>query len=468
MDKIKILDQNSDRIFKASAKIRAFLDAIIEPKSLVETDIFLAGKNFADGTDALGEGVVTGYAVIGDTPVYLFAQNAEVLSGSIGIAGAEKIVKNIYAAKKAGVPFVSIIDSAGARIGEGIGVCEGFAKIIKAANDISGSVPHIAVVKGNCTGLMSAYAGTADFVFADEKAKISANSPSVVAAVSKGVSADALTVKNTAPKSGAAAYVYKSFDDLKEKLTLLLGLLPSNSSYIAADGYSDDLNRESGELNSDASFGALVKAAADDGEYFEVYPEFAKEVKCALGRIAGISVAFTGFDPNENKYITLNGLKKLSKFIYTVSGLNIPYIGFVDSKGIEPSLDGEYNGIFEAASELTTNIALSENVKIAVITGNAIGYAYGALASKAIGFNYTFATVNAVVSPINPETAVVLIGGDELKKAQDPIAKREELIKKYADESANPYIAAKDGYIDNIIEPSLIRQYISSVLTMLV
>jgi acetyl-CoA carboxylase carboxyltransferase component len=466
MDKIKILDQNSDRILKASVKIRAFLDDITEPKSLVETDVFLAGNSFVDGTDALGEGVVTGYAVIGGAPVYFFAQNAEVLSGSLSVAGADKIVKNIYAAEKAGVPFVSIIDSAGARIGEGIGVCEGFAKLIKAANDVSGSIPHIAVVKGNCVGLMSAYAGAADFVLADANAAISANSPSVAVAVSKA-SADALSAKNTASKSGAAAYVYTSTDDLKEKLSSLLNILPSNGSYTAAGDYTDDLNRESEKLNSDASFGALLEAVADDGEYFEVYPDYAKEVRCALGKIAGISVAFTGFDPDENKYITLNGLKKLSKFIYAVSGLNVPHISFVDSKGIEASVEGEYNGIAAAASALAADIAASENVKIAVVTGNAIGFAYAALASKAIGFDYTFATVNGIISPINPETAAVLIGDGELRKSKDPIVKREELIKKYADEAANPYIAAKNGYIDNIIEPSLIRQYVASVLLML-
>jgi acetyl-CoA carboxylase carboxyltransferase component len=467
MDKIKILDQNSDRIFKASAKIRAFLDGIIEPKSLVETDVFLAGKSFIDGTDALGEGVVTGYAVIGGAPVYFFAQNAEVLSGSLSVAGADKIVKNIYAAERAGAPFISIIDSAGARIGEGIGVCEGFAKLIKAANDISGSVPHIAVAKGNCVGLTSVYAATADFIIADENAKISASSPSVIAAVSKS-SADALSVQNSASKTGAAARVYTSVDELKETLSKLLGLLPQNGSYIAEDDYSDDLNRESENLNFDASFGALLSAVADDGDYLELYPEYAKEVRCALGKIAGISVAFTAFDKNENEYVTLNGLKKLSKFIEKISGLNIPHISFVDSKGLEASLEGEYDGISAAASSLTAAIAKSENVKIAVITGGAIGFAYSALASKAIGFDYTFATANAVISPINPETAVVLVGDAELRNAKDPIAKREELTKKYADEAANPYAAAKDGYIDNIIEPSLIRQYVASVLLTLV
>ncbi|MDR2046767.1 MAG: hypothetical protein LBP79_02515 [Clostridiales bacterium] len=467
MDKIKILDQNTDRILRASAKIRAFLDALTDPKSLVETDVFLAGKSFTDGADALGEGVVTGSAIINGVPVYLFAQNSEVLSGSLGAAQADKIVKNIYAAEKAGVPFISVIDSAGARIGEGISASEGFSKIIKAAGEISGRVPHIAVVKGNCVGLMSVYLSMADFVFADENAKISVTPPTVLAAVSK-TNADALKVKNAVPKTGGIAYIYKSETELREKLGELLALLPSDDSYIAKDDYADDLNRESPELNSSPLSDpyALLAAAADDGVYLELYGGCVPEVKTALGRIAGITVAFIAFEGG--KFLSLAGIKKLSNFIFTISDFNIPLVSFVDCKGVEPSLSDELNGLRDGAASLMAAVGLSSNKKIAVITGGAIGYVYGALASKAAGIDYTFATVNAVISPINPETAAVLIGGEDLKKAADPIAKRGELIKKYAEEAANPFVAAKDGYVDNIIEPSLIRPYVAGVLTMLV
>ncbi|MDR3293718.1 MAG: hypothetical protein LBT20_06445 [Clostridiales bacterium] len=467
MEKIKILDQNSDLLTKASSKIRGFIDEIVDPKSLVETDVFLAGKNFLDGTEALGEGVVTGYATIDGNPVYLFAQNAEVLSGSLSRAGADKISKNIEAAARAGVPFISIIDSAGARIGEGIGVCEGYSKLFsKAANELLGSVPHIAVVKGNCVGLMSVYTALADFVFADEKAKISVNAPLVVAAASK-TAVDALTVKNTAGKSGSAAIVYKTGAELKEKLTELLDLLPPDADYIAAGDYTDDLNRTSENLNTSADYASLFAAVADDGKTLELYADYAKEVKCALGKIAGITTAFVAFDPTVNKFITVNGLKKISRFVYSISDFNIPLINFVDSKGIEPSLESELNGLSGEAANLITNIALADNRKIAVITGNAIGYAYSAFASKALGYDYVLATVDSVISPINPETATVLLYDEELKKAVDPVAKREELNKKYAEDSANPYIAAKDGYVDNIIEPQLIRPYLASILTML-
>ncbi|MDR1905981.1 MAG: hypothetical protein LBQ27_03565 [Clostridiales bacterium] len=467
MDKIKTLDLNSDIIKKASAKIRSFLDEIIDENSLVETDVFLAGRNFLDGTEALGEGVITGYAAINDNPVYLFAQNSEVLSGGLSKAQADKITKNIYSAEKAGVPFISIIDSAGARIGEGISVGEGYSKIIKAANDISGCVPHIAIVKGNAVGMMSVYLKLADFVFAAEDAKLSVNSPVVVAAASKA-KPEAMSAKAISENTNNISCLYKTNAELKEKLAELLELLPSNDGYIAAGDYSDDINREAPELNENASAESLFTSVADGGKYFEVYKDFAKEVKCALAKVAGITTAFIAFDKNANKFITLNGIKKASRFIYTVSSFNIPQINFVDNKGIEPSLSDEYNGLAESASELMTNVALSENVKISVITGNAIGYAYSAFASKNIGYDYTFATVDAVISPVNPEVATVLLYDEELKKSAEPVKKREELNKKYAEESANPYIAAKGGYVDNIIEPSLIRPYVISVLLMLV
>ncbi|MDR3262901.1 MAG: hypothetical protein LBT30_01155 [Clostridiales bacterium] len=465
MDKIKILESNSDRVTEASKKIRSFLSGLLDEKSLIETDIFLAGTNFLDGTDALGEGVITGYASIDGIPVYLFAQNSELLSGSLGKAHADKIAKNIYAADKAGIPFISIIDSAGARIGEGISVSEGYAKIIKAANDISGSVPHIAVVKGNCVGMMSVFADTADFVFADEKAKLSVASPLVAAASSK-TSADALSAKKIAEKTNGISFLYKTAQELKDNLSGLLALLPS-AGYIASDDYTDDINRETPTLNEAADAESLFKAVIDDAKYTEVYADYAREVKCVLGKIAGITAAFIAFDPKVNKFVTADGLKKASKFIYTVSAFDIPLVNFVDCKGIEPSVESEYGGVAGAASALLSNIAISENIKISVITGNAIGYAYSAFAAKELGYNYVFATVDSVISPVNPETATVLFYDEELKKAADPIKKREELNKKYAEESANPYIAAKNGYVDNIIEPALIRPYLASVLLML-
>jgi propionyl-CoA carboxylase beta chain len=466
MDKIEILDQNTDKIIGASSKIRAFLDLLLDEKSLVETDIFLSGKNFLDGSDALGEGAVTGYAFIGGNPVYLFA-HSEVLSGSASRAQADKIVKNIYAAEKAGVPFISIIDSAGARIGEGIGVSEGYSKIIKAALDISGSVPHIAVVKGNCIGMTSVYAACADFVLADETAKISVSSPTVLAAKSK-IGADVFSAKTVAAKTVSVTALYKTGEELKQKLTELLKLLPSDDSYVSADGYTDGLNRETDSLNQKVTPYGLFEAVLDDGAFVELYADFAKEVKCALGRIAGVTVAAAAFDPELNKFITLDAVKKLSKFLYSTSAFNIPFISFVDSKGIEPSAESEYSGLAAAAAELLTNIASSDNRKISVIVGNAIGFAYSALASKGIGFDYVFSTVDGVISPINPEVATVLLYDEELKNSKDPIAKRAELDKKYGEEAANPYIAAKDGYVDNIIEPALIRAHVASALTMLV
>ncbi|MDR1939984.1 MAG: hypothetical protein LBQ40_04235 [Clostridiales bacterium] len=466
MDKIQILDQNVDKIVGASSKIRDLLNALIDEKSLVETDVFLSGKSFLDGSDALGEGVVTGYAFIGGNPVYLFA-HSEVLSGSLGKAQADKIAKNLYAAEKAGVPFVSIIDSAGARIGEGISVCEGYSKIIKAANDISGGVPHIAVVKGACSGLMSVYASTADFIIADEKARLSVNSPVVVAAKSKAQT-DALSAKTLSSKTDDVALTYKTTAELKAKLSELIELLPSDDSYVAAEGYTDDLNRETASLNDGASAAEILKAVFDDGRYTELYEGVAGEVRCVIGRIAGVTTAAAASDSSVNKFITLAGIKKFSRFLYAVSAFNIPLVNFVDSKGIEPSLDGEYSGLSAAAAELMTNVALSENRKISVITGNAIGFAYSAFASKSIGYDYVFAAVGSVISPITQEVAAVLFGDDELKKSSDPIAKRAELIKKYSEDSANPYIAAKDGYVDNIIEPALLRAHIASALTMLV
>lgn len=460
MDKIKLLSQNSDQIYKASSKVRAFLAELLDEKSLVETDFFLAGKNFLDGTDALGEGVVTGYASIGGKPVYLFAQNSEVLSGSLSLAQAEKIVKNMRAARKAGIPFISIIDSAGARIGEGISVAEGYAKLIREASFIKDSVPHIAVIKGNCVGLMSAFAGVADFIVADEKAKLSVNSPTVAAAASKG-SVEVLSAKSIAEKGPGVAFTFKDTAGLKQILSELFGILSEEKI-----DYTDDLNRRADNLNVLSDAEAALRATVDDGKLSELYPDFAKEVKTAFGRIAGTAAAFIAFDESANGFVTLNGLKKLSKFVGLASLFGLPLVNFVDCKGIEPSIDGELSGLTGEAAGLLHALASYNGAMFSVITGSAIGFAYTAFASKALGYDYVLATVNSVVSPVNPEVATVIMYDEELKKSQDPVAKRAELNKKYAEESANPYIAAKDGFIDNIIEPSMIRPYLTSAIVI--
>ena len=175
------------KIEKATADIKGFINSFIDEASFVETDAFLTNDAF-DGTDANGEGVVTGYATIDGKPLYIAAQNIKVLSGSIGKAHAQKIVNCMNMALRTRVPFLSIIDSNGARLGEGISVLEGYAALNAMAARISGEIPNIAIVKGNAIGQIAEFVKTADFIIMSDKAVLSNNAPMCLASKASNMS----------------------------------------------------------------------------------------------------------------------------------------------------------------------------------------------------------------------------------------------------------------------------------------
>lgn len=461
MNSIERLSANLNKIENASKDIRNFIDKIVDSKSLVETDIFASGISYLDGSEALGEGVVTGYATIGDRPVYLFAQNYEVLKGSLSVQQANKIQKAMDMAIKTGVPFISIINSAGARIGEGVSVLEGYAKIIKSAAMLSGSVPHIAVIKGACVGLMSSYAALADFVFIDGKdGFVSLNAPMAVAAndMSSAKPVELFGAK-AIEGSGLVTFTYDKAENLKAKISALFETIMGNES-------DDDANRLAPKLNTDKSLTNVLAALCDGGKYIELSAGFSSSVFTALANVNGNCVGLIA-TKGDDGLICENGLKKASSFVSTLDRLGLPLITLVNSTGVRSDLEIEQNGIAVTAAELLTNITLSGIYKIAVITGSAIGYAYTALASKSIGFDYVVSFADAVIAPLSADTAVNFMYKDEIAKAKDAKAAREKLTASYTEREGNPFISAKDGYVDNIIEPASLRPYICSILNML-
>ena len=175
---------------KATSDIKAFLENIVDEESFVETDVFLTGKSFDSADEALGEGVVTGYATMGGNPVHIFAQNANVLKGSLSDAHANKIYKCMQRAIKSGTPLISVIDSCGARVGEGASVMEGYAKLIAGSFQLSDEVPHICIIKGVAVGMMATFAASADFVFMSKDAIMSVNSPMYLVSDAKSFPVD--------------------------------------------------------------------------------------------------------------------------------------------------------------------------------------------------------------------------------------------------------------------------------------
>ena len=460
------LTVSAKAIEKACSKVKDFLDGIVDKGSFVETDVFVTGKGFDDAASALGEGVVTGYATVNGSPFHIFAQNAEVLKGSLGKAHADKIVRCMQRAVKTGTPLISVIDCAGARVGEGVSVLEGFAKVLSEAAIVSGQVPHFCIVKGNAVGMMASFAAMADFVFMSESAVMSVNSPMYLASKEKDYPKFVDMVGYKARKKGSdlAQFVYKNEADLKKQLVKLTGILLAAEE----EESSDDPNRVSTALNKECSAVAKVKAIVDNGDYVEYCGEYAPEVVCALAKINGISVGITATDSKVGDgYMSLAGVEKLTSFIEKLDGFDIPLVTLVDTLGVNPTLDEEIAGAAKVTANLIATVANSFVDKIGVACGKAIGFGYSVLMSKGIGFDYTLATQNAEISPINNDTAVNALMSEQLGKAKDVEATRAKLAEEYAKIQANPMLGAQEGWLDNVVEAKNLRPYIASALMML-
>lgn len=486
----KTLSASVKALDKATSEVKAFLESIVDDESFVETDVFLSGRSFDSAEEALGEGVVTGYATMGGNPVHIFAQNSQVLKGSLSDAHANKICKCMQRAVKAGTPLISVIDCSGARVGEGASVMEGYAKLIAGGFDLADEVPHICIVKGVAVGMMATFVAGADFVFMSKDAIMSVNSPMYLVSDAKSFPVDyqkQLGYKAYEGVSDMAQFVYNDAKDLAKQLQNLTSTLLSDEGEPA-----DDPNRVSPKLEGKISAKDRTALVMDKNSVIEYCPTYAKEVVCSLAKLNGLSV---GVIATEGEYISKKGLEKATSFVEKLEAYNIPLVTFVDSLGVNPTYQEELDGFAKKTNALMKAIALSAIPKIGVAVGNAVGYAYSALMSKSIGFDYTLATSNAVVAPVGMEVSKV-IAADQIKELKKTVKeasaktdadalslekaisyfekvmanieiKGKTAEQAYAEMQSDPMIAAKDGYIDNVIEATNLRPYLASALLML-
>ncbi|MFA5450318.1 MAG: carboxyl transferase domain-containing protein [Clostridia bacterium] len=457
---LDLLEKNSQKLYASSGKIREFLNNLLDEQSFVETDVFLSGDSALYGEVPFGEGVVTGYGAIDGHPVCIAIQNPEVLGGSLGYAHAKKILKIAKRALGDNLPLISIIDSAGVRIGEGLTALDAFAELIGTINKLRKTSTHIAVINGTATGLMSVYAGLSDCIFISENGSLSLSPPASVSAKAghdkKAV--DVLGVTMHSNTSGLASFSYKDSNELRTSLSYLLPFI--NEQIIVS---SDDPNRTAAALNTDASKNELLLALADNGKYLEVNAGYAEGISTVLATVNSVTVGIVVVD---GKVLDKKAIKKIKNFIKFLNKYNITLINLVDSEGATSSLQDEECGIVKLAAKLCAVVSSSDIAKISVIIGSAIGFAYTTLCSKAMGYEYVLAFPNAKLSPLTADAAISFLNKEQLVGIDNALEKREELKRKYEQEETNPFVSAKDGGVDNIIEPALLRPYIASALTL--
>lgn len=432
---------------------------LMDAASFVELDVLNA--------DA---GVVTGYGLVDGSPVYVYAQDFTVKGGSVGMDHARKVLKVMDLAEKTGTPLVGILDTAGARLDEGIDALNAYAQMAGRVSALSGVVPQVTLVLGPCGGIASAIAGMSDFVVMSKTGSLFVNGPQVVsAAANKRLDMEAVGGPQASLHSGAAQIACETEEEAIQAARKLISLLPANNMDDALTVTDDDLNRELPELNGiDAleDVRDLISRVADAGETIELGADFAASMVTVLARLGGQTVGFIANQASKDEgRLTVYGCKKAARFVSFCDSFSIPVISIVDSMGMKISTapQGELS---RAGAQLLFAMTEATTPRIALVTGAAVGTAYAALASRASS-DVVYAWPGSVISAVTPKIAVQLNWADELKGAEDPYAKREELEKKYMDDVADGVNAARKGYVDDVIEPAQTRQMLAAALEML-
>ncbi len=428
----------------------------------------------------LGDGVVTGYGDVDGRKVFVFAHDFTVFGGSLGEVFAEKICKVMDMAMEVGAPVIGLNDSAGARIQEGVKSLAGFTEIFHRNQMASGVIPQISGILGPCAGGAVYSPSITDFIFmVKDTSYMYITGPGVTKTVTgEDVTHDELGGAMThASKTGVAQFACEDDEDALDKIQTLLSYLPSNNVEDPPRVEPwDDPSREDDALEEIVpdspqkpyDMTNVVDSVVDEGSFFEVQDEFAKNIVVGFGRLDGHSVGIVGNQPRANAgTLTVDASMKGSRFVRFCDSFNIPIVTFVDVPGYMPGTDQEHRGIIRHGAKLLYAYSEATVPLLTVITRKAYGGAYCVMASKNLGADVNYAWPTAEIAVMGPQGAVNLLYRNELSEADDPDALRDELIEEYREEFANPYTATDKGFLDDVIEPTETRSRLIDDLHML-
>lgn len=462
---------------------RERLDLLFDKGSFVEIDVFVSHRchNFGmEDKEAPGDGVVTGYGNVDGRLVFAYAQDFTVLGGSLGEYHAEKIVKVQNMALKMGAPIVGLNDSGGARIQEGVNALSGFGKIFYNNTISSGVIPQISVIMGPCAGGAVYSPAITDFVFmVDQTSQMFITGPQVIKTVTgEDISAEKLGGAMTHNSiSGVAHFIGKNDTETLAQVRDLLSYMPSNNlETVPVIATGDSINRQIPEFdeiipeNPNKAYNVyeVIKRLADNEVYFDVMPHYAKNMVTCFIRMDGQTV---GVIANQPKFaagcLDINASDKAARFIRRCDAFNIPLLTVEDVPGFLPGTDQEHGGIIRHGAKMLYAYCEATVPKVTLILRKAYGGAYIGMCNKELGADLVLAWPSAQIAVMGAAGAANIVFRNDIKAADDPIAKRQEKIAEYEEKFNNPYRAAEMGYVDDIIEPSTSRQRIISAFDML-
>ena len=452
MAQLDLLKSRKAELYEKTADVRKSISAIVDEGSFVEFNAFSFAKSEFYDTTVDGLGVVTGYATVDGYPVYVVAQNKNVLNGSLSKANIDKITECLVKAFDKELPVIYFLESQGVQVGEGVAVLEGISTLLKASNAIKSVAPQFAIATGDVFGSTALLASNADFAFAVNNACISYASPAVISASKEG--ADKASVANA--KNGVKTFDVKTLEEAKAKILQILNVLPRFSNYEI--DCVDDMNRSEPSLNNSADVDSLISATFDGGEFIKMNEGYAPSIVTGIGRIGGISAAGIIFGGGEDGVdITLDVVLKIKNFVKFAGDNGLHIVMYLNSNGIKADDSTSNSPVMIEFMDMLSK--LSEIKRVTVVYGKAIGLGY-AFASKTLGCDYNFAFAGAKISLLDGFAGISATFG-----TVDP-EKIQEVQSQYI-EAQDSFNSAKLGCIDNIIEPENVRQYVISALQMI-
>ena len=468
---------------KGKYTARERIAQLLDEGSFEELDMFVTHRctNFGqDKKHILGDGVVTGFGTIDGRLVYVFAQDFTVFGGSLSETMAQKICKVMDMAMKMGAPVIGLNDSGGARIQEGINALAGYSEIFQRNIMASGVIPQISAILGPCAGGAVYSPALTDFtIMAKGISYMFLTGPTVVKTVTgEDVSQEDLGGASVhSCKSGVTHFAAENGEEALFIIRKLLSYIPQNNlEETPLVTCNDPIDRLEDALNDIIPESAkqsydmydVIGAIVDNGEFLEIHKDYARNIIIGFARFNGQSVGIVANQPKVLAgVLDSNASRKAARFVRFCDAFNIPLVTLVDVPGFLPGTGQEYNGVILHGAKLLYAYGEATVPKVTVTLRKSYGGAHIVMSCKQLRGDINYAWPTSEIAVMGAEGAVGVLYAKEMKEAEDPAKIRAEKENEYRKLFANPYQAAKYGYIDDVIEPRNTRFRIIRALQML-
>jgi propionyl-CoA carboxylase beta chain len=461
---------------------RERIDLLLDEGSFEEFDILKTGRGGALGVDRqyLGDGVITGHGSIDGREVFIFSQDFTVIGGSLGEAHSQKISKVMDHAVRVGAPIIGLNDSGGARIQEGVDALAAYGEIFHRNVEASGVVPQISCIMGPCAGGAVYSPAMTDFTFmVQHTSNMFVTGPNVVKTViHQEITSDELGGADIhGCRSGVAHFVSPNDILCLREVRRLINYLPSNNRQKAPFlDLRDPPERTDPALdylipshpNQTYDMNVLIYSILDGAEFLEVHAGWAKNIICGFGRLGGQTIGLVANQPAVLAgVLDSDASVKAARFVRFCDAYNIPLICLVDVPGFMPGPEQEHGGIIRHGAKLLYAFTEASVPRITVIVRKAYGGAYIVMNSKHIHADINYAWPTAEIAVLGPRGAAEVIYRREIQDSENPEDTWNEKMEEYRKTFVNPFLAAKRGYIDDVIFPRDTRHRLIRTLQVL-